>query len=76
MKICFDIADAQAARVVDAVAATQGWTEKLGITKEAFAKRFTIETWLAIVRQFEGNQAGEAARAAAEQKAESEIVIT
>lgn len=75
-QIVITIPDSRVQRVVDAVARRHGWTTASGVTKAEFAKKVLIDIILGVVVAEEGEQAAEAARAAAEQKARAEIVIS
>lgn len=75
-QISLTIPDAQLTRVIDAVAAVHGWTQGSGLTKPQFAKQVLRDILASTVQSYEGEQAGAAARVAAEQKARSEISIS
>ncbi len=70
------IPDAQTTRVVDAICIAHGYDPASGTTKIVFAKRWLIESVMAVVRAHESNLASESARMAAAAKVDTEVVIT
>jgi hypothetical protein len=70
------IPDAVVQRVLDAYAATHGYTGVNGQTKAQFLKASLIAELQRTVQSYEGNVAATAAAQTAAQKAQTEISIT
>ncbi len=76
MRVCFDIPDGVAPRLIDAIALQHGWDPNGTLTKAQFLRKYVMDTLLSGVVQAEGDAAGNVARVAAEKKARDEIVLS
>lgn len=70
------VPDAVLPRVLDAVAATQGYNPATDGTKAQFLKAFIARTLKGIVAEYEASAAASAAAASARSTANSDIAIT
>jgi hypothetical protein len=71
--IQLNIPDAQAQRVLDAVADRFGWTPELGVTKAAFAKQQVAEWLKRLVVEYERRVAIDAAIASVQPPAPPDV---